>query len=119
MHTVFTKSIAVAVFTAFACLAVPQTYADKLSDERLEKQKRYLQQREYERAEKRKQKDIEKYNKKVHKQNCDKAKNRLNKYTTSTALYKYDKSGKKVYLDKAERKKAEKQAAADVKKWCK
>jgi hypothetical protein len=119
MYSKFIKTIVLTVLTAVSCLAIPQVNADKISDERLEKQKRYLQQREHERAEKKKQKDIEKHNKKVRKQNCDKAKSRQNKYKTSTALYKYDKSGKKVYLDKAERKKAEKQAAADVKKWCK
>ena len=94
-------------------------FADAISQERLEKQKRYLEMRERERAEKEEAKKRSNYNKAVKKKNCDTARGRLNNYKTARALYDYDKKGKKVYLSKADRKKAEKQAAADVRKWCK
>lgn len=119
MHIISTKAIVTGFMTAVIFLSFPYVYADKISDERMERQKKFLEMRERERKEKEQAKEREKYNKKVTMQNCDKAKSRLSKYKTAGGLYKYDKSGKKVFLDKAERKKAEQQAAADVKKWCK
>ena len=92
--------------------------ADAISQERKEKQKRYLEMRERERAEKKKAKQQDKANKAAKRKNCERARIRLNEYKTAGALFDLDKNGKKVYLDKSSRKKAEDQAASDVKKWC-
>ena len=99
-------------------VSIQSARADAISQDRLEKQKRYLEMRERERAEKKKEKQQSDANKAAKKRNCERARITLNEYKTATALYDYDKNGKKVYLDKQKRRDAEKSAAKDVKKWC-
>lgn len=92
--------------------------ADAISQERMEKQKRYLEMRERERAEKKQAGQQNKANQAKQERNCEYAKKQLNEYKTATALFDYDQNGKKVYLNKDDRTKAESKAAADVEKWC-
>jgi hypothetical protein len=108
--------LAILLLNIFSTMQLAQ--ADAISQERMEKQQRYLEMRERERAEKKQADQRNKANKAVQKRNCEHATKQLNEYKTASALYDYDKSGKKVFLNKADRKKAEKQAAADVEKWC-
>jgi hypothetical protein len=112
-----------------ALLLSRPTYSDNYYDglmlaesdyeqQRREAQRRYLEMRERERQQKKQQEAVEKHNEQVRARNCKVARNRQHKYSTAGGLYVFDKKGKKVYLDKAARARAEKQAAADVKKWC-
>lgn len=86
--------------------------------QRREAQRRFLEMRERERQQKKQQEAVEKHNKQVREHNCQVARDRQRRYTTAGGLYVYDKKGKRVFLDKAARAKAVKQAASDVRKWC-
>jgi hypothetical protein len=86
--------------------------------QRREAQRRYLEMRERERAQKKQQQAREKHNKQVRAHNCQVARDRYREYTTSSGLYVYDKNGKRSFLDKQARKKAEAAANKDVQKWC-
>lgn len=99
-------------------VTVQLAQADAISQERMEKQKRYLEMRERERAEKKQAGQQNKANQAKQERNCEYAKKQLNEYKTATALFDYDQNGKKVYLNKDDRTKAESKAAADVEKWC-
>lgn len=86
--------------------------------QRREAQRRFLEMRERERAQKEQQDAVDKHNKAVREQNCQTAKDRYEEYRRAGGLYKYDKDGKRTYLDKEARRKAEADAKNDVKKWC-
>lgn len=93
----------------------------ELSDyeqQRREAQRKFLEMRERERAQKEQQDAIDKQNKAAREHNCQAAKDRYEEYRRAGGLYNYDKAGKRVYLEKDERKQAEANARKDVQKWC-
>jgi len=89
------------------------------SESRKLRTEQYLRGREQERAELDKQRKEKKELEAKRKKNCLTAKKEYKKATEATAVYYKNKDGTRDYLDDTRRKKAEAQAKADVKRWCK
>lgn len=85
---------------------------------RLERQKKLIRSMSEERRQKKQQKQREEKMQKARQRNCAIAKDRLRRYQNSSAVYRVDDKGNRVFLPNSEREKSIERSRAEVKKWC-
>jgi len=99
-------------------LPAPAATAAPTPEERLEKQQKLLHAFEEERRQARDNRAQAQQDKAERQRNCIQARDRLQSYETSSAIYDLDATGERIFMDNSQREAFLAERRQDVETWC-